>query len=160
MIKILASALIVVSGGFFGTSLCKNELNKIQGTEELHNLILHITTGIEKLSLPLSEIFSKYISESPNSQTAIFLSSHRGSYAEKLMTLAEKSCSSFLCMELKEFNRTIGTVDRDTQIKLAHSALLATEKELSKQRCDYTSKSKLYKTLSFLISCVIAVLLY
>ncbi len=160
MIKLFAIILTVSSGVFMGNTISRCELSKINEAEELHSLLSQIMTGIEKFSLPLADIFSKYVSSSGDTEASKIIASTRGSFGDKIMALAKEACSPLLCMEIKEFTQTLGLVDRDTQIKLTRNAMQAMEKELSQKRAEYISKSKLYKTLSLLVSCVIAVLLY
>ncbi len=160
MIKIFAMLLLVSSGIYTGNVISKHEFGKLKNAEELHSLISQISVGIEKLALPLSEIFSKYASAENKTESVKSILSSRRSFGDKIMALARESCSPLLCMEIKEFTQTLGLVDRDTQIRLAKNALISIEKELTQKRTEYLSKSKLYKTLSLLISCVIAVLLY
>ena len=160
MIKLFAVILTVSSGIYTGNTLSKHELTKLKNAEELHSLISQISVGIEKLALPLSDIFSKYTSGKNKPESVEAILSSRRSFGDKVMDLARESCSPVFCMEINEFTKTLGLVDRDTQIRLAKNALVSIENELSRKRTEYLSKSKLYKTLSLLISCVVAVLLY
>ncbi len=160
MIKLLAVASTVVSGALFGTALCKAEKDTLKETEELYFLILYIQSGIEKKSLPLDRIFSDYFSENKSCFIENKLNEVRGNYGEKMLNLCNSICSEESKGEMRDFSITLGTLDKSSQREALKKAKSCMEKELSRKRTDYNSKIRLYKTLSLLISCIVAVLLY
>lgn len=160
MIKLLAVAFIVVSGSLFGLSLCKTEKESLIQTEDFYELISYILFKIERKSLPLDRIFSDYFSEKRSLYIENFLKETRGSYGEKISHICENVCSDQAKDEMNDFIITLGTLDKASQIESLKKAKSCMEKELSRKRTDYNSKTRLYKTLSLLISCIVAVLLY
>ncbi len=160
MIKLVALTSIVISGSLFGTILCKAEKDTLKEAEELYGLISYVQAGIEKKSLPLNKIFSNYIAEKKSPYIEQKLKGFRGSYGEKILFLYADVCSEATQNELKDFAQTLGALDKSSQLESLKRIKNCLEKDLSNQRKETLSKIKLYKTLSLLISCIIAVLLY
>ncbi len=143
-----------------GTFLCKAERDTLAETEELYSLICFICERVEKRSMPLYRIFSEYLSEKRHPFIENTLKDKRGTYGEKMLFMISSVCSEKTSKELEAFALTLGTLDRIPQTEALKKAKITMEKELSGKRTEYRSKSRLYRYLSLLISCVIAVLLY
>jgi hypothetical protein len=160
MIKLIAAAITIVSGISIGTSLTKAENNQLKELEAFGDLIFCVYKGIESPSLPLEKIFGNYFKDNPDSPIYNKFHSTRGSYGEKLSYISSFICSEKLQSEIKDFSKTLGTLDRESQIISASNANDATKKEIAERRKEHITNCRLYKTISTLISCVIAVLLY
>ncbi len=160
MIKIVAISMTIVSSIAFGTALYKSEKEKISEIEELTYLVLYIHNGIEKLSLPLGDIFNRYFSENEGSVIEKKFKERRGTYGEKLLFVSKEICSPSLCSEIEMFAKNLGSLDRDMQIKSASNASRAFVSELENARNEFRTKGRLYQILSVLAACVITVLLY
>lgn len=160
MIKLIAMTSVIISGSMFGATLCKSECDSLKETEELYCFISHIQREIEKKSNTLDKIFFDFFSTAKNSLLEKKLKEFRGNHREKMLFLCSEICSQEAKSELFDFASTLGTLDRKAQTEALKKARASMEKELIKKRGEYLSKSRLYKTLSLLVSCVIAVLLY
>ena len=84
----------------------------------------------------------------------------RGKFGDKLFMLSKEICKKETVNQLESFFSTLGKTDRETQIKTAKEAKATLEKALLEKKKEYSEKSKLYRILPFLVSCVVAVLLY
>lgn len=160
MIRIFSAVLSVISGSMLGVALCKTEKEALNRTDELYKFISHIQTEIETKSLPLDKIFTDYFKGKDSEFLSQTINNHRGTFGEKIHNACSLVCSDEAMEEMRDFTITLGAIDKATQKESLRKAKLCMEKELSRQKVEFASKSRLYKTLSFLISCIIAVLLY
>lgn len=160
MIKLFAVASVVLSGTLFGTVLCQAEKDSLVEAEEVYRLITYIKDEIESKSTPLDKIFFDYFSEQKTNFIEKKIKGVRGSYGEKILILLSDVCTNTAQNQLKDFALTLGTLDKASQKEALKKALVCLETELIKKRTEAASKYRLYKTLSLLISCIIAVLLY
>ncbi len=160
MIRLSAAVLSVISGSMLGVALCKSEKEGLNHTDELCKFISHIQTEIETKSLPLDKIFADYFKGKNSEFLSQAINDYRGTFGEKIYHACSLVCSDEAMEEMCDFSATLGAIDRVSQKESLRRAKLCMEKELSRQKAEFASKSRLYKTLSFLISCIIAVLLY
>ena len=159
MVKIIAVLIIITAGASFGAVLSNDEKKELDEGEELLKLVSYVSRNIESRSAPLFEIFESYFSEE-NGAFSKKLRDMRGNYGEKLEKISKELFPKETNRELESFFKTLGKTDRETQIKFAINAKNSLEKSLMEKRKEYISKSKLYKILPILISCVAALLLY
>ncbi len=160
MIRLVAVSTTVISGVFMGEALRKAERDTLKEAEALYELIAFIKREIEQRSLPLGVIFSSYLSEKRHPLIENALRFVRGSYGDKILFMIRTVCSEKTCSELEAFAHTLGALDRDSQKEALKKALLSMEKELTDRRAECSSKCRLYSSLSLLVSCIVAVLLY
>ena len=160
MIKIIATASIVLSGALFGRILCRTEKDTLDKAEELYDLIYHIKEEIKNKSAPLDRIFSDFMSRKGSDFMKEKFKHTHGSYGEKFLLLCTEICSERTKNELKDFALTLGKLDKESQEASLNKAHSVMEKELEAMREGAASKNRLYKALSLLVSCIIAVLLY
>ena len=140
--------------------MCKAERDTLEQLEELYGLICFIGERVEKKSMPLNKIFCEYLSEKRDPFIEKSIKDVRGTYGEKILYIIKAICSEETSKELERFTQTLGTLDRVSQREALSRAKSTMEKEVAKMQTEYSSKSRLYRYLSLLISCVIAVLLY
>ena len=164
MIKITALLITSLSGGAFGLLLCKEEKARIDKIYQLLSFISYIHWSIENKSVPLSQVLSDYRSETEDNdykrvEFINALSSSRGGIGDKILEASKGVFTSASMREINEFSRTLGTLDKETQLKKAEKVIKILESELSDSREEYASKGKMYKMIPFLFSCVVALLL-
>lgn len=159
MVKIFAVIIIIISGGLFGNSLCKAEKDKLKLREEFCGLIYYIHRNIQRSSNTLDKIFSEYFEKGESKKLEEMFKAEKGLYGEKIINISKQLCSEYVCLELSHFAKTLGTLDRDAQIKTSEESAEILRKYISEKRSEYANKKKVYLALSVLAAAVFAILL-
>ncbi len=159
MIKIIAVIIIVVSGGFLGNALCIMEKEKLFLQEELSELIFSLYINIEKSTKTLDQIFREFFLGRENSPLEEMVKNEKGVYGERIMKISKKLCSEYVCLELSHLTKTLGTLNRDAQLKALKDGNEVLERFLSERRKEYANKKRIYRTVSVIAAAVFAILL-
>ena len=159
MIKIIGVIITVVSGFLGGNALCIMEKEKLFLLEELSELIFYIYINIEKSTKTLDRIFGEFFGNREKPYLEEMFKNEKGLYGEKLMKVSRKLCSEYVCLELSHLTKTLGTLNRDAQLKALKDANDVLESHLSEKRKEYANKKRVYKTVSAIAAAVFAILL-
>ena len=159
MIKIIAVIIIISSGCFLGNAVCIMEKEKLSLQEELSELIFSLYINVEKSTKTLDQIISEFFESRENSPLEEMFKNEKGLYGERIMKISGKLCSEYVCMELSHLTKTLGTLNRDAQLKALKDGNAVLESHLSEKRKEYANKKRVYRMVSAIAAAVFAILL-
>ncbi len=158
-IKYIGLFLIFIACTFFGSGLAVSEKRRIERSESLRDLILHMQREIECFRSPLENIYSSFSSEVLE----------RSGFIEKLrlnnLKTALEATGNIFCFSDATFNAFLkfadflGKSEYSDQVARCKYIISLLDDELKKSKEVYPKNRKMYSSLGILMGIMIVILL-
>ena len=158
-IKYIGLLFIFIACTFFGCGLAVSEKRRIDRSQSLRDLIVHIQREIECFRAPLENIYSSFHSE------ALKKSGFTEKMRQNSLRYALESAGNIFCFSdgvfssLLNFADFLGKSEYTDQISRCKYIILQLDDELKKSRESYPKNRKMYSSLGILTGIMIVILL-
>lgn len=148
IIKTLGSATFVVAAIYYGAIMIREERSKLTTSDAICEMIRYVRDNIEHFMKPLPDIFASYRNDTL--ERIGFLSDVRENGlrdAQLDRYFGKNYVDGEVFAVLADFCGKIGGGYRDDEIRLCDYAIARIEKRTAKMKDDFSSKTKIYRTL-------------
>jgi len=158
MCKAIGSIFLLFTAFFYSSKRQKTEKQKIRILTELRELILHIRKNIECFAKPLGEICRDYTSPALE-QIGFHLLWRSGRLQEAVSCLNEYVCPQ-ACKVLQRYAQEAGQGYKEEELRLCGYTADMLSEILQKEEGELNSRTKLYRTLPYLLALSLVLVLY
>jgi len=159
ILKFFGAAVLLAASFFLGASMIRDERGKIDEACSILDLIKYIKDNIEHFVKPLPDIFASYNNSVLEKNGFLTSVRENGIHltAEKIEDYFHTD--SELLSIFGDFCRSIGGGYKDDEVRLCSYTANQIEKRIEKMRDDYSSRSKLYRTIPPLFALSVVLIL-
>ena len=157
-IRIFGILILLLSAVRYSFVMVKREKQKIAQLEDICALVLYVQRNIEGFMTPVNEIVQSFEEYSESFSDYMVLAKNHGlNYALEHYPMLQKA---EIMKVFANFTKKIGRGYKEEELSLCQYTYTLLTEALSKEKDDFSKKTKMYKTLPIMSAISLALILY